>query len=127
MFSHMALRMSKLEALQTRISDDPRAAFDDMYDLGWTDGLPVIPPKEEYVREMLEFNNLTPDEVIAPTAPRSAPATIEKIAINAVMAGCRNEYLPVLVAAVKAMAEPHFNLSWVQATTNPVAPFLVIN
>src|SRR5688572_28062782 len=107
--------------------DDFRAFFDDIYDRGWTDGLPVIPPREEYVREMIESNGLEGDVVIANIAPDGAAATVEKIAINAVMAGCRNEYLPVLLAAVKAMAQPQFNLLWVQATTNPVAPFVVVN
>src|SRR5688572_9617549 len=109
------------------IADDPRAAFDEIYERGWTDGLPVIPPKEEYVQEMLAFNGLQPDEVIAEVAPNGAPATLEKIAINAVMAGCHNEYLPVLIAAVQAIAEPRFNLLGVQGTTNPVGPLLLIN
>ncbi len=116
-----------LHAAQVDIPDDERAAFDALYQRGWTDGLPVIPPKAAYVREMLEANGVRGDEVIAELAPEGAAATVEKIAINAVMAGCRNEYLPVLIAAVKAMAQPQFNLLWVQATTNAVAPFVVIN
>src|SRR4029077_7391273 len=100
---------------------------DDLYSRGWTDGLPVIPPTQEYVEEMLRFNSLRPDQVIATLAPDNAASTVEKIAINAVMAGCRNEYLPVLIAAVKAIAEPRFNLLWVQATTSAVTPCLVIN
>jgi hypothetical protein len=109
------------------VPDDARAAFDEIYRRGWTDGLPVIPPRQEYIQEMIECSGLQPDEIIAELAPEGAPATVEKIAINAVMAGCRNEYLPVLIAAVKAMAQPQFNLLWVQATTNAVAPFVVIN
>jgi len=109
------------------VADDARAAFEDIYARGWTDGLPVIPPKAEYVQEMLDTNGLNRDEVVATLAPDGAAATVEKIAINAVMAGCRNDYLPVLIAAVKAIAQPQFNLLWVQATTNPVAPLVVIN
>ncbi|MBI3069029.1 MAG: hypothetical protein HYY79_09210 [Betaproteobacteria bacterium] len=119
--------MSKLDSLMVDGPDDIRAAFDDFYRRGWTDGLPVIPPREEYVREMLEVNGVQPDEVIAELAPAGAPATVENIATNAVMAGCRNEYLPVLIAAVRAIADPRFSLLWVQATTNPATPFLVIN
>src|SRR5690242_6409872 len=99
--------MSKTAARVLEGPDDFRAAFDDIYRRGWTDGLPVIPPAEAYVREMLDANGLSAraDEVIAELAPDGAPATIEKIAINAVMAGCRDEYLPVLIAAVQAIAE----------------------
>lgn len=111
----------------TDVADDPRTAFDDIYGRGWTDGLPVIPPKPEYVQEMLAAHGAQPREVVATLAPDGAPATMEKIAINAVMAGCRNEYLPVLVAAVRAIAQPQFNLLWVQTTTNPVAPLVIIN
>lgn len=119
--------MSISNSLTVDGPDDVLAAFEEFYERGWTDGLPIIPPKEEYVMDMLEFNGLQPDEIIAELAPDGAPATVEKIAINAVMAGCRNEYLPVLIAAVKALADPRFNLLWVQATTNPATPFLVIN
>lgn len=119
--------MIKLSTQQVDGPDDYRAVFDDIYRRGWTDGLPVIPPKEEYVQEMLEFNGLRADEIVAAVAPDGAPATMEKIAINAVMAGCRNEYLSVLVAAVRAITEPQFNLMGIQGTTNSVAPFLVIN
>jgi hypothetical protein len=119
--------MMELSALSVAGPDDYRAAFDDIYARGWTDGLPVIPPKEAYVRDMLAFNGLHADDVAAEVAPDGAPATMEKIAINAVMAGCRNEYLPVLVAAVRAMAEPRFNLMGIQGTTNSVTPFFIIN
>ncbi len=109
------------------VADDIRTAFGEIYERGWTDGLPVIPPKQEYVEEMLAANGLPADEVVARIAPEGAAATVEKIAVNAVMAGCRNEYLPVVIAAVRAIAQPQFNLLWVQATTNPVAPLVVIN
>ena len=59
--------------------------------------------------------------------PRQGEATVEKLAINAVMAGCRPEYFPVLLAAVEAVAEPPFNLDAVQATTHPVTPLLIVN
>jgi hypothetical protein len=76
---------------------------------------------------MLAQVNLRPDRVVARMDPRGGPATVERIAINAVMAGCRPEYLPVLIAAVQAVSDPAFNLHGIQATTNPVAPLLIVN
>ncbi len=93
----------------------------------WSDGLPVVPPTPERVDAMLAGTTRARDEVIASIAPGFLPATVEGIAVNAVMAGCRPEYLPVLIAAAQAVATPHFNLSGIQATTNPAAVFLIIN
>ena len=118
------------EALRARvlgIADDVEEAFAFLYDAGMTDGLPVIPPTPERVDRMMAAVSLPPTHVVAELPPRGGLATIEKLAINAVMAGCRPEYLPVIVAAVEAMMEPQFNLPGVQTTTNPVAPFLLIN
>jgi hypothetical protein len=94
---------------------------------GWTDGLPIVPPTEAAVRAMLAFTDRDPREVLGVLPPRQGEATVERVAINAVMAGCRPEYLPVLVAAVEALADPAFNLDSVQATTHPVAPLVVVN
>src|ERR671918_220408 len=94
---------------------------------GWTDGLPIVPPTEAPVREAPRWTDRDPRDVIGILPPRQGEATIEKIAINAVMAGCRPEYLPVVLAAVEALADPLFNLDSVQATTHPVAPLLVVN
>jgi len=116
-----------LSSERARLDDDIDAAFTDMYARGWTDGLPVIPPTAERVARMVEYVQLPPDQVIAELAPQGGLATVEKIAINAVMAGCLPEYLPVVIAAVEALAQPHLNLLGVQTTTNPVAPFVLIN
>ncbi|MEI6987475.1 MAG: hypothetical protein WCK65_15250 [Rhodospirillaceae bacterium] len=73
-------------------------AFNEMaYQMGWTDGLPVLPPTEDKVREMLGYIGRDPNEVVGVISPGEGVATIEKIAINAVMAGCYPEYLPVQV------------------------------
>ncbi len=93
----------------------------------WTDGLPVIPPTQERVARMIEYVKRAPDEVIATIAPAFGAATVETIAINAVLAGCYPEYMPVLIAAVKAMAAPEFNLRHIQTTTNPAAVWLIVN
>ena len=93
----------------------------------WTDGLPIVPPTVERVEAMIEGTGRAGSDVVAVLAPGHGAATVEKIAINAVMAGCRPEYMPVLVAVVEALADPAFNLQGVQATTNPVAPLLIVN
>lgn len=97
------------------------------YQNGWTDGLPVVPPTPERVESMLSGTKRSPDELIAPLPPKWGKATIERIAINAVMAGCLPEYLPVVLAAVEAMVDERFNLHGVQVTTSHVAPMLMIN
>jgi len=98
-----------------------------IFERKWGDGLPVIPPTQERVARMLAGTPRSPDDVIATVAPGNGIATVERIAINAVMGGARPEYLPVLVAATRAVSTPAFNLSGVQATTNPAAVWLVIN
>ncbi len=94
---------------------------------GWTDGLPIVPPTAERVEAMLAGIDADPDAVVGTIPPLWGVATIEKVAINAVMAGCRPVALPVLVAALAAMLEPAFNLYGVQATTHPVAPLLIVH
>ena len=107
--------------------DDIAELFGDMVGKGLTDGLPVIPPLEKYVRAMIDHVGLPPDQVIANIPPEGGPATVEKLAVNAVMAGCLPEYFPVVIAAIRALAEPKYNLLGVQTTTNPVSPVLVVN
>ncbi|MFH1486910.1 MAG: hypothetical protein ABIH46_12635 [Chloroflexota bacterium] len=102
-------------------------ANDLFYERGWTDGLPIIPPRRSAVEAMLTYSDRSRDDVVASLPPRMGRATLEKIAVNAVMAGCAPQYLPVVVAAVEAMAEPEFNLPALQATTNPIAPLMVVN
>jgi hypothetical protein len=94
---------------------------------GWTDGLPIVPPTQADVREFLRFTDREPREVVAVLPPRQGEATVERIAINAVMAGCRPEYLPVLIAVVESLADPAFNLDSIQATTHPVTPLIIVN
>ena len=94
---------------------------------GWTDGLPIVPPTEIAVLEFLNATDRDPREVIGVLPPRQGEATVERIAANAVMAGCCPEYFPVVLAAIEALADPLFNLDSVQATTHPVAPLIVVN
>jgi hypothetical protein len=94
---------------------------------GWTDGLPIVPPTEERVREMLKGSDLPADFVVANLDPMSGQATVEKIAVNAVMAGCRPEYMPVLITAVELVARPEFDLKGHATTTNPDVPLLIVS
>ena len=92
-------------------------AIEFYYEKGWTDGLPVIPPTPERVAEFLDYVHIAPGEVIGSVPARQRVITAEKIAINAVMAGCLPEYMPVLIAAVEAMSEEQFNLHGTSAST----------
>jgi hypothetical protein len=92
-----------------------------------TDGLPIQPPTRERVEWMLKGTDLSPDTVVGKILPRGGVATVEALAVNAVMAGCRPEYMPVLIAAVEAILEPEFRLQSMQATTNPATPLLIVN
>ena len=94
---------------------------------GWTDELPVVPPTPDRVEAMLAATDLAPQHVLAELPPTWGAATVEKLAVNAVMAGCLPEYLPVLVATVEAISDPAFNLYAIQATTHPCAPLVIIN
>jgi hypothetical protein len=97
------------------------------YSPGWTDGLPIIPPTEGRVQAMIAAVGHDPEAVVATIPPKWGQATIRKLAVNAVMAGCLAEYFPVILAAVEAMAEETFNLYGIQATTHVVAPLLIVN
>ena len=94
---------------------------------GWTDGLPIVAPTEARVAACLRWTDRDPRELVGVLPPRQGEATVEKLAINAVMAGCKPEYLPVIIAAIEALADPLFNLDSVQDTTHPVAPLVVVN
>lgn len=97
------------------------------YERGWTDGLPVIAPTVARVERMLACCSRPFDRPIVRLAPRYGEATPLRIAANAVMAGCRPEYLPIVMAALEAMAEEPFNLYGIQATTHSCAPFILVN
>ena len=101
--------------------------FEFLFDRGLTDGLPVVPPTVERVLRMLEGTSRAATDVVAHVPPNLVPATVEKVAINAVMAGCRPEYLPVVIAAVEAACTDDFNLHGVLATTYFVGPLIIVN
>ncbi|MCP5028044.1 MAG: thioredoxin family protein [Actinomycetia bacterium] len=101
--------------------------FESMFDRGWSDGLPLVPPTEARVTRMLEGTTRAPDDLVAIVPPDLVSCTVEKVAINAVMAGCRPEYLPVVLAAVEAACTDEFNMHGLLATTMPVGPILIVN
>jgi hypothetical protein len=114
-------------AKQLEVSASPAELQDYFEAQGWTDGLPVVPPTPELVAAMVHASGLAGDAEVAAIGPSNAMATVEKIAINAVMAGCRPGFMPVVLAALRAMARPEFNLAGVQGTTHPVAPMIFVN
>ncbi len=107
------------------IDDDPAAVLAEFCARQWCDGLPIIPPTEARVRTML--GRAEPERSLGALPPLWRPATLEKLAVNTVMAGCEPVHFPVIVAAVTAMLDPAFNLYGVQATTHPVAPLVIVN
>jgi len=94
---------------------------------GWGDGLPLIPPTQQRVQDFLVKGGRFPDELIAILPPLRADCTVEKIAINAVMAGCSGEATPLLCAALEAMADSRFDLAGLNATTGSVVPAIIVN
>jgi len=101
--------------------------FEFMFEQGFTDGLPVVPPTPERVMRMLSGTRRDPQDLVAVLPPNMGEATVEKVAINAVMSGCKPEYLPVVIAALEAMATDEFNVHGVMATTMGAAPVIVVN
>jgi len=115
------LRARRVEIAQ---ADDE---FEFMFDQGFSDGLPLVPPTPERVLRMLGGTSRDPQEVLGAMPPNMGQVTVEKLAINAVMAGCRPEYLPVIIAATEAILTEAYNIHGVMATTMGASPVLVVN
>lgn len=98
-----------------------------MFERGWSDGLPLVPPTQERVLRMLDGTREAPDTVLGLCPPNLIPLTVEKVAVNAVMAGCKPEYMPVVLAAMRAVLADEFALHGVLATTMYVSPVFVVN
>ena len=98
-----------------------------LFDRGWTDGLPVVPPTEARVLRMLEGTTRPPSEVVAVVPPDLVHCTVEKVAVNAVLAGCKPEYLPVVLACVEAACTEEFNGHGLLATTYYSSPVVIVN
>ncbi len=102
-------------------------ALDLCYSRGWTDGLPVVPPTEPAVRAMLDAVGLEPDAQVAFITNRQVAISAEKVAINAVMAGCRPEYMPVVVAAIEGIADPRWGYHGPATSTGSAAVLTIVN
>jgi hypothetical protein len=116
-----------LRSGRVQVEDTPEAINAYYRSQRWTDGLPIVPPTEARVLAMVRAAGEDPERPLGRLPPLWCDATVEKVAINAVMAGCEPAYLPVVVAAIEALCDPAFNLYSIQATTHPVAPLLIVN
>ncbi len=108
-----------MESAQIYSLDSIEKFIELVYEKNWTDGLPVFPPTPKLVGKVVDYLGRRPEEVIGGIFPGDGQATIEKIAINCVMAGCRPEYVPIVIAAVEALADPRFALNPLQSTGGP--------
>lgn len=106
--------------------DNPLDAIEFCYEKGWTDGLPVVPPTEARVVEFLEYAQLEPDQIVGEIPERNRVVTAEKLAINAVMAGCRKEYMPVVKSATEALCDPDFKFNHLASLGSPW-PMMIVS
>ncbi|MGH3762777.1 hypothetical protein [Actinophytocola sp.] len=121
------LTSTELVSTVEDLPDDVEAVSAWLHERGHTDGLPVVPPTRERVLRMLTGTTRDPAASLGTVPPTNGAATVEKLAINAVMAGCRPEYLPVVLTAFDLLLEPGFQLAGMQPTTNPLTPMLIVN
>jgi len=119
--------MTDQTLLDIPADDDFEAINEQFYRRRMTDGLPIIPPTRARVDRMLAATRRKPDAALGAIGPKFGVATVEKVAVNAVMAGCAPEYLPVVIAALEAMLTPEFNLYGINTTTHPCNPMIVVN
>ena len=120
--------MASPERSDSRIDlDDLAAAIEVYYAKGWTDGLPVVPPTEKSVRAMLDAAGLEPGREIVFIPDRQVSVVAQKVAINAVMAGCRPEVMPVIVAALEALGDPRYGYHGPATSTGGSAVFILVN
>lgn len=109
-------------------ADDDFDAVNALFrDKGWSDGLPIVPPTIERVEQMLAYCDRPWNEPVGKMAPRYGEATPIRLAANAVMAGCRPEYFPLILLTIEALCDEQFNLYGVQATTHQCAPLMIVN
>ncbi len=116
-----------LRLTSRRIEMPEDEVSDRMYGSGWTDGLPVVAPTAARVAIAIASTGRDPDETVAIVPPAMGIATVEKVAVNAVLAGCGPEHLPIVLAAIRAFAEPEVNGRALQDTSNPAGPLIVVN
>ena len=118
---------SHLASRRARVPADFGAMQDYFWEQGWTDGLPVVPPTESAVRDMLSAVDADPQHSLGVMQPSNSRATLEKLAINAVLAGCQPGHFPVVVAAVRAALIDGYNLTGTAATTGGANQVVIVN
>jgi hypothetical protein len=106
---------------------DEAAALEDLHNQGCTDGLPVVIPNAHRVSRMVLASGMEADMLLGTMGPGGGSASVEKVAISAVMAGCLPDYMPIVIAAIKAVIDPAFDLTEMQATTHCTAPLIIVN
>ena len=106
---------------------DPGLMFQYFINRGWSDGLPMLPPTQAAIDSMIAGSGLNQDDILGVIPPLNGIATVERVAANAVMAGCLPDYFPLVLAAVQGVLHPRFNLDGVQTTTGNVAPLVIVN
>jgi len=116
-----------LTSARLEVDDDLEAFTKLATDSGWGDGLPLVPPTEERVRGHVAASGRWPDDLLAEVPPRGGRCTVEKLAVNAVMAGAPVASMPLLCAAIEAMGDPQFNLFALNTTTSSVTPAVLVN
>ena len=121
LYTERGMRASRIEL------EDDVDPYEFCYEAGFADPLPVIPPTAERVDRMLAAIELPPDQIIARVPPNYGMVTVEKIAANAVMAGCQPQMMRVLIPVIRALCDERFNIHGVQATTHFAAPLMIIN
>lgn len=121
------MAMTTQDKRNVHVVEDENSAIDYCFEQGWTDGLPVVPPSEERVEAMLEATPKGREKALATHPATGRSCSVYSAAVNAVMAGCRPDYFPVVVAALEAMNEPGYNFHGSCASTGGSAPLLVMS
>lgn len=102
-------------------------SYEHAYEQGWTDGLPIIPATPEAVAKFVAASGRKADDIVAVLPPRKGRTIVEVLAVNAIMAGCKAEYMPLLIAAIEGVSDATYPLELMQVTTNPMTPFFLVN
>ena len=116
-----------MPSVDSLVVDDYEQAVEMFFERGWTDGLPIVLPTRKLVDAMIAASGRDRAESLGPIPPKGGEATIEKLAVNAVMGGCRPEHFPIVLAAFEAMMEPEHNLNGVQQTTHMCVSLAIVN
>lgn len=117
----------RLTSTRVEVPDDLDGFLEDMERRGWGDGLPLVPPTPARVAGFVAASGRSATHVVAKLPPTWAEASVEKVAVNAVLAGCRPEYMPVIMAALRGAAQEAFNLYAIQTTTHPCAVLVIVS